>query len=335
MVDPRGLLPALTLQLQLQGLSSLGLDTQRVRERVGPLPEAPDALVPRQAYLDMWDEAERLFGQPGLPSALATAIPFGAFGALDYLVGSANTIAACCESALLHFSMVASDVWLEHEELEDGAHLLRARGEEGMQAVALEFTIASIVKLLRFVSDGRFDPLRIGLPVPRPAADPVRERLYGATVTYDYPCAEILISRETWRCEVANADPYLHTTLKRVAAQLQLIQPGDTGLERALRARLRASLSQGRAAPGRMAALLGLSERTLQRRLAENGLSFSDVLEDFRREESIRLLCDPSLHLVEIATRLGYSEQTSFTRAFRRWTGSTPGAWRANRFARD
>ena len=335
MVDPRALLPALTLQLQLQGLASLGLDTQRVRARVGPLPEAPDALVSRQAYLDMWDEAEALFGQPGLPSALAMAIPFGAFGALDYLVGSANTIAACCESALLHFAMVASDVWLEHEPLEDGTHLLRVRGEEGMQAVALEFTIASMVKLLRFVSDGKFDPLRVGLPVPRPAADPVRERLFGSAVTYDYPCAEVLISRETWSCKVANADPYLNTTLKRVAAQLQLTQPGDTGLERALRARLRGSLSQGRAAPGRMAALLGLSERTLQRRLAENGRSFSDVLEEFRREESVRLLCDRRLHLIEIATRLGYSEQTSFTRAFRSWTGTTPGAWRANRFARD
>ena len=82
-----------------------------------------------------------------------------------------------------------------------------------------------------------------------------------------------------------------------------------------------------------MAVLLGVSERTLQRRLTELGRSFSDVVEDFRREEAARLLATPGLHLVEVAGRLGYAEQTSFTRAFRRWTGTTPGAWRAGRAA--
>jgi AraC-like DNA-binding protein len=87
-------------------------------------------------------------------------------------------------------------------------------------------------------------------------------------------------------------------------------------------------MSDGRFQPARMAALLGVSERTLQRRLSDVGRTFSDVVEDFRREESALLLCDPTLHLVDVASRLGYAEQTSITRAFRRWTGSTPGAWR-------
>ena len=66
-------LPALTLRLQLQGLATLGLDSERVRTRLGPIPDEPDALVPVQTYLDMWEEAERLYGLPGLPSALAQA----------------------------------------------------------------------------------------------------------------------------------------------------------------------------------------------------------------------------------------------------------------------
>jgi AraC-like DNA-binding protein len=327
------LLPALTLQLQLQGLATLGLDVARVRRRVGPLPDAPDALVPTQAYLDMWDEAHALFGQPGLPSALAMAIPFGAFGALDYLVGSANTLAASCESAQLHFAMVASDVWLELAEVEDGHHLLGVRGIEGLSPVALEFTLACIVKLLGSVSDGPFRPVLVGLPIARPANDPVRARIYGEALVYGYPRADILIDHATWQRKLARADPYLHTTLQRVAAQLQLTRPGDTGIESAVRARLRGALSQGQATPARVATLLGVSERTLQRRLAEGGHSFSEVLEGFRRDESARLLCDPKLALTEVATRLGYAEQTSFTRAFRRWTGHTPGAWRTQRQA--
>jgi AraC-like DNA-binding protein len=322
-------LPALTLQLQLQGLATLGLDIGRIHARLGPLPEAPDALVPVQSYLDMWDEAERLYGQPGLPSALAHAIPFGAFGALDYLAGSADTVAGCCESAMLHFSMVAIDMALEIDALEGGAHALRVRARAPMPVQALEFTLAALFSRLRYVSGGRFKPRLLGLPTARPAHDCVRSRLFGLTPAYEHPCAEMLIDAATWCLPIQSADAFLHATLKSMAAQLKLAQPGDSMLERALRARLRDALAQGRADASRMAKLLGVSERTLQRRLADIGRSYSDVVEEFRREEAARLLATPGVHLVEVASRLGYAEQTSFTRAFRRWTGVTPGSWRA------
>jgi AraC-like DNA-binding protein len=154
-----------------------------------------------------------------------------------------------------------------------------------------------------------------------------------ADLPHGHPRAEMLIDGDSWHMPTRSADPFLHATLKALAAQLQLTQPGDSTLERALRVRLRDALAQGRADAPRMAVLLGVSERTLQRRLTELGRSFSDVVEDFRREEAARLLATPGLHLVEVAGRLGYAEQTSFTRAFRRWTGTTPGAWRAGRHA--
>jgi AraC-like DNA-binding protein len=322
-------LPALTLQLQLKGLTALGLDSERVRARLGPLPDTADAMVPVQTYLAMWDEAERLYGLPGLPTALALAIPFGAFGALDYLVGSADTVAGCCESAMLHFAMVAVDIGLEIDALEDEAHALRVRALAPMPVQALEFTLAALFSRLRYVSGGSFVPRLLGLPVARPVSDAVRVRLFGLEPAYEHPCAEMLIDGATWRLPTRSADAFLHATLKGMASQLQLAQPGDSTLEHALRARLRDALAQGRADAARMAVLLGVSERTLQRRLTQLGRSFSDVVEDFRREEAARLLATPGLSLVEVASRLGYSEQTSFTRAFRRWTGTTPGAWRA------
>ena len=326
-------LPVLTLRLQLQGLSSLGLDSERLQARLGPLPEGADALVPVQTYLDMWDEAERLYGRPGLPSALAHAIPFGAFGALDYLVGSADTVAGCCESAMLHFAMVAIDVALEIDPLVGGDHALRVRALAPLPVQALEFTLAALCSRLRYISGGSFQPRLVGLPLPRPADDAVRQRVFGLAPAYGHPCAELLVDAATWQMPTRSADPFLHATLKGMAAQLQLAQPGDSTLERALRARLRDALAQGRADAARMAALLGVSERTLQRRLTEAGRSFSDVVEAFRREEAVRLLATPGLHLVQVAGRLGYAEQTSFTRAFRRWTGVTPGAWRDGRRA--
>ena len=134
-----------------------------------------------------------------------------------------------------------------------------------------------------------------------------------------------------WQRRIDTADPYLHATLKQVAAQLQLAPSPSSDLEQALRVHLRDALAQGRADPERLAGLLGVSERTLQRRLQDLGRSFSAIVEDFRYEEAVRLLQDQRLQLAAIACRLGYAEQTSFTRAFRRWTCETPGAWRGAR----
>lgn len=331
MPDTLVMLPAQTLHAQMQALAALGLDMQGVRKRVGALPQEPDAVVPLKAYIDMWESAQAVYGKPGLPTALAMAIPFGAFGALDYLVGSANSVAGVVESAALHFAMVASDCWLECDVDEAGLRLVHVRAKPWVPVAALEFTLAMMLSRLRYLTDNQFRPVRVGLPGPKPPGDPVREQLLATTLEYNFPSAEIVVDAATWELVNPNADPYLHATLKRLAAQLGLDNPNHSALEQALRLRLRGALAQGRADPARIATLLGVSQRSLQRRLQETGRCFSDVLEDFRREESAHLLCNPQVPLVDIAARLGYTEQTSFTRAFRRWTGITPGAWRAER----
>ncbi|MFN7778571.1 MAG: helix-turn-helix transcriptional regulator [Betaproteobacteria bacterium] len=120
----------------------------------------------------------------------------------------------------------------------------------------------------------------------------------------------------------------LHATLRKIVAGMAVADNPADDLELALRSRLRDALVDGDASAGRLARLLGLSERTLQRRLAAVGRSYGAVVEDFRREEAARLLRAGALPLVRVAERLGYAEQASFTRAFRRWYGTSPAAWR-------
>ena len=77
-----------------------------------------------------------------------------------------------------------------------------------------------------------------------------------------------------------------------------------------------------------MAKALGMSARTLQRRLASESLTFAQVQEEARRAAAMPLLRDPDLTSVEIALRLGFSSRTAFLRAVKRWTGKTPGELR-------
>ncbi len=78
----------------------------------------------------------------------------------------------------------------------------------------------------------------------------------------------------------------------------------------------------------RVLAAAGMSARTFQRQLNEEGASFSDLLADVRRSETVRRLKDRNLTIAAIATDLGYSDQAAFTRAFRRWTGVPPSRFR-------
>ncbi|MDO9622035.1 MAG: helix-turn-helix domain-containing protein [Moraxellaceae bacterium] len=77
-----------------------------------------------------------------------------------------------------------------------------------------------------------------------------------------------------------------------------------------------------------VAEMLNQSERTLKRQLAQEGTTFSDILEDMRRQEAIRLLLNTGESLDRIAEALGYSDVANFNRAFKRWTGTTPGQYR-------
>jgi AraC-like DNA-binding protein len=250
---------------------------------------------------------------------------------LDYLVGSADSVAGCCESAALYYTMVASDVWLEIDVLEDGSRLIRVRSDVELPPYVFEFTIIAIYARLRFMTANRFVAVQISLPIPNPHELASRDTLLQTRIKYDFPFAEMLVDTKNWRLNSIKADPFLHNALTQIASQQSAVGSNGSSLEQALRPRLRAALSGGQADIDRMAALIGVSVRTLQRRLKDDGRGFADVVEDFRREEATRLLSDPTLQLVEITSRLGYSEQTSFTRAFRRWTNTTPGEWRESR----
>lgn len=91
---------------------------------------------------------------------------------------------------------------------------------------------------------------------------------------------------------------------------------------------LERQLSAGRPDIPAVAQELGVSERTLQRRLADEGTRFQDVLSSVRRTRAHQLLADPTLDLNEVALLLGYEDQSSFFRAFKQWEGMTPATWR-------
>jgi AraC-like DNA-binding protein len=124
------------------------------------------------------------------------------------------------------------------------------------------------------------------------------------------------------------ADPGTLRLLEPVLAQLLAEHDAPQGAAAQVRALLVEMLPAGVATMRRAAARLGVSPRTLQRRLADDGTSFAALLEETRQRLAAHYLADPSLPVAEIAFLLGYDEPRSFYRAHRSWSGTTPGAVR-------
>ena len=80
---------------------------------------------------------------------------------------------------------------------------------------------------------------------------------------------------------------------------------------------------------------LGMSKRTLARKLSDEGLNFTEVLQQLRRDLAVRYLDDPKLHISKIAWLLGFNEVSAFTHAFKRWTGKTPSQMRTTAVSSD
>jgi AraC-like DNA-binding protein len=107
-----------------------------------------------------------------------------------------------------------------------------------------------------------------------------------------------------------------------------------TGETKQLRTRVENAISSvlphGRVLVGDIARNLGMSRRTLERKLAEEGLNFTEVLQQLRRDLAARYLRDRNLHVSKIAWLLGFHEVSAFTHAFKRWTGETPSQMRTS-----
>jgi AraC-like DNA-binding protein len=128
---------------------------------------------------------------------------------------------------------------------------------------------------------------------------------------------------------VVKADPALSHLIERHAEALlaALPPPTQTAADRVRRI-LSSALRDGDATLAGAARKLKMSERSLQRRLADEGVTFDALLDEIRRDLALRYLADAKIAVAEVAYLLGYSEPSPFHRAFKRWTGRTPSEMR-------
>lgn len=266
-----------------------------------------------------------------LPLRVGASMRADDYGPFGFAWKSAPTLRGSFDRAQRYALVLTSVSAYEVEETFDGAFMHLHRGGERRLGMRLsnEATMASIAAISREVASEPFRPDAVHLKHPGPSDTSAHESYFGCPVHFRSDRDALRVSRRTLqtpnRVGDASIARFFDTLLDAQVDSLDTEVP----LERRVLDRLSTALSGGVPALHEIARELAMSGRTLQRRLAETGHTFQSLVDDARRRLALRLLRqEADASLTEVAFMTGFSDQSAFTRAFKRWTGTTPGAFR-------
>lgn len=192
-----------------------------------------------------------------------------------------------------------------------------------------EAVLGIVVTMLRRLSENRIAPVEVRFAHPEPPDVTEHERVFRSPLLFRQPGNQMIIREKDLALPILMASPDLLETLERFADErVQDLYGRDSWADRVTRS-IGQMLSRGER-PGVESAAQGLavSTRHLQSRLKAEGVTYQKLLDRIREEMALRYLGKPEVTICDIAFLLGFSEQSAFNHAFRRWTGATPGEYR-------
>jgi AraC-like DNA-binding protein len=297
------------------------LDEEQLRD--------PDARVPRAAIVRLWHAVAARVPDPAFGLRFGAAARAREFGLVGYTIAFSQTVGAALQR-LTRYDRILSDALVVELDAADAATWVRLDVEPALRAFrpAADFRLAAVLAMCREIAAAPIAPLTVQFPYRRPEDVRAYERFYGAPLEFGALATAFLLRHDDLARPVVSSDAALTGYLDHLAEQLLAVLGGEDTLRDRLRQVLWSELSAGVPGLDGVGRVLGMSPRTLQRRLREEGTTFSAVLTQLRHDLALPLLGDGRLAVAEVAFLLGYEDPSAFHRAFRRWSGLSPRAFR-------
>jgi len=312
-------------------LHSLGKDPALVLSQVGLMPslfENPDERIPYLQASRMLAQCVSATGCEHFGLLVGERAGPSHLGVAGFLVRSAPDVASALHDLLTNLDL--------HDE--GGTLTLVTTGEVGMlgyavcqpDAQALEqiydLSLAVACNIMRSLCGPAWNPIQVMLSRHRPQDQRPYRRFFRAPIRFDAEQSALAFPAQWFKHKPSFADPMLHDHLEKEARDLHTQL--NTTLLKGLRPLLQRCLYSRQCSTTEIAKRLGIHERTLSRRLRAEGTSFQRELDASRYLVSRQLLIQTDTTLDDIAASLGYSDASAFSRAFKRWSGTTPARWR-------
>ncbi len=310
------------------------VDQAALMRSIGIDPDAPadpSLMVEAATYYDFLEALAGVEQNPHtIPLRAGAAMRCNDYGAFGLAWKAAPNLQGSFLRAERYARVLTSVSTYEVEPTENGAYMhLHREGDRrlGMR-ISNEASIASVTSISREVCTQFFNPIAVYFKHQPPATTAAHEAYFGCPVHWNSDRDALHVSRETLQIPNRVGDlgiaKFFDTHLEEELSKLA----EDDALDQRVRLHVSKTLSEGVPAISDIARNFGMSGRTLQRKLSGQGHSFQTLVEDARRQLAERLLQQTNYSLSEVAFMTGYSEQSAFNRAFKRWAGQTPRSYR-------
>lgn len=309
----------------LAGCEAIGLDGPALRRHVCLDPNARREAI-GTTIASLWREVLSLRPDPSTPFWVGAAVPFGHYELIDYLCGSCATIGDSLRQLSRSYRLVSDKIVLRVEG--DALEAEPTRGPPEHAAVISMYVSGLILARLRAASTGEMTLVAAQLVGPTDSDSRALERWLEAPCSFGHGACRFVFARGSMALAQRRSRPELRAVLERHAEDLINRRGLDADPLLRVREALRVGVESGDVTLEGVARRLALGERTLQRQLTDAGLSFRQLLAAERREWAVAMLQTRRLGMSEISSRMGYSEQSAFARAFKRWTGLSPTTYR-------
>lgn len=322
------------LQPLLDAATARGVTPQVLARAIGLADDALDPLPDSLAasdYLRLLDAGAELARDAHFGLHVGECVKLGTYSVYGLVLLACRDLGQVFEQTM-RYEALAHDLGRSHLAVQgDSAQYAWISHYPQASRHLVDSVFAGIQTFGRWLAGGQLPPARIAFTHAGSADTAEYERVFGALPRFEASANTASFDAALLALPLPNADISLYPVLQQHAERLlgqRAAIPETPPIVAAVRAAVIRNLAQDRVRLPSIALQLKLSPRTLQRKLADAGASFQQVLDEARYALARDYLRQPGLSLLDVAFLLGYQEQSAFTHAFKEWSGTNPGAWR-------
>jgi AraC-like DNA-binding protein len=320
-------------RLAIARLKSAGVPVAPLLRRAGLTPELvtnPEGRLSVRSQITLLDEAAKALKDDCFGFTLARDFDPREIGLLYYVMASSQTLGDALKRVARYSKVTNEALVFKYRE---GNNLTVSLSYSGVPRHSdrhqVEFCMFAGLRICRVLTGRDLVPQQFSIAHYRSGGTAEIARFVGTKVHFGADADEFSLSIESRELPLIHADNYLNDLLLKCCEAAHAQRRSDSSqLRTKVENAISSLLPHGRVHVHDVARSLGMSERTLARKLSDDGLNFTEILQQLRSDLASDYLKDRNLHVSKIAWLLGFHEVSAFTHTFKRWTGKTPSQMR-------
>jgi AraC-like DNA-binding protein len=319
-------------QIAWRMLELHGLDAARLFAEQGiglDILHDPNARIPSRTWDALIQRAAALDPAPGFALVAARSWHPSNLGALGFAWLSSSTLRTGLRRLMRYWKLLGERSSLHLIDAGAAVKLVCESGRTDplISGLVADFQLSLIFSMCQMNYGEGLRPLELSMRYVWPGEQAAYERHFGCPVVCGAAEDSLTLAAGDLDKPLPTANRQIAATLDKVLAE-QLAHLDKNNVVARCKASLLEQLSAGELSETDMAGQLHMSRRTLQRKLAEAEITYQRLVDETRRDLALRYIEDPRHSIVDITFMLGFSQQSAFTRAFKRWTGAAPTEYR-------